>query len=422
MGTPHVFDGATSNRQPGQVNTERTEVMGRRLVLVMAVASGVVVANSYYAQPVVETIARDLHASSARIGLVVTASQLGYAAGLAFVVPLGDLIERRRLLDIVMAATTVSLIMMALAPSWQVLALASLLVGITSVAGQVLVPFASSLAGPEEQGKVIGTVMTGLLLGILLGRVVGGAVAEVAGWRTVFWLAAALMVATAVLLHRELPRELPPVHVRYRALLRSVFRLVAEEPTLRLRMAYGALTFASFGVLWTSIGFLLAGPGYHWSDAHIGLFTLVGVAGVIAAKSAGVLADRGLARAQSGVFIVLIVVSFGLLAMGHHHAIVLGVGVGLSELGIQGTHISNQAIFYPLRPDARSRLNTAYMTAYFAGGAIGSALSALVYASFGWGWVCVVGAAFPTVAAAVWIVEMLTVRNRHATSHVGFPG
>lgn len=393
--------------------------VSRRVVLVMALASGIVVANSYYAQPVVETIAQDLHASTAHIGLVVTASQLGYAAGLALLVPLGDLLDRRRLLNVLLATTTVCLILMATAPSWQVLAAASLLVGVSSVVGQVLVPFAAMLARPREQGKVIGTVMTGLLLGILVGRVVGGAVAEAAGWRTVFWLAAALMVATAVLLDRELPRVPPTTDVGYRELLGSVLRLVIEEPVLRLRMLYGALTFASFGVLWTSIGFLLAGPGFEWSDLHIGLFTLVGVAGVLAAKSAGVLADRGWARIQTGVFIVLTAASFGLLALGRHDAVVLGIGVGLSELGIQGTHISNQTIFYPLRPDARSRLNTAYMTAYFAAGALGSALSALVYASAGWNGVCLVGAAFPIVGTGVWAIEMLRSRGQRHLDEAG---
>lgn len=394
------------------MNEEPRGGISRRVVLVMALASGVVVANSYYAQPVVETIADDLHASTAHIGLIVTASQLGYAVGLALLVPLGDLLDRRRLLSVMLAAATGCLVLMATAPSWQVLAAGALLVGVCSVVAQVLVPFAAMLAGPREQGKVIGTVMTGLLLGILLGRVVGGAVADLAGWRTMFWLAAAFMVATAVLLDRSLPRVPPTTDVGYRELLGSVFRLVVEEPVLRLRMLYGALTFASFGVLWTSIGFLLAGPDFGWSDLDIGLFTLVGVAGVLAAKSAGVLADRGWAQLQTGAFIVLTAASFGLLALGRHHAIVLGIGVGLSELGIQGTHITNQTIFYPLRPDARSRLNTAYMTAYFGGGALGSAISAAVYASAGWTGVCLVGAAFPVVGGVAWAIEMA--RARHA--------
>src|SRR5699024_9677361 len=247
-----------------------------RLVLVMALASGLVVANSYYAQPVVSIIAETFSASTTSVGLVVTASQIGYAVGLAFLVPLGDLIERRRLLTGVLSVTALCLVAMAIAPSWQVLGAAALLVGVSSVVGQVLVPFAASLAAEHERGRVIGNVMTGLLLGILLSRVVAGLVTEALGWRAMFWIAAALMVLTGILLRRELPRVDPPAQLRYGALLRSVVALVREEPLLRRRMAYGALTYAPFGVFWTPIGLLLAGEPYHFSDAQIGLFTLFG--------------------------------------------------------------------------------------------------------------------------------------------------
>ena len=372
----------------------------------MALASGLVVANSYYAQPVVETISASLHASTAQIGLIVTASQIGYAIGLAFLVPLGDLVQRRYLLDVMLAGTTLCLVTMALSPNWQVLGVAGLLVGVTSVVGQILVPLAATLAAPEERGKVIGDVMTGLLLGILIARVVSGLVTEVAGWRAMFWLAAALMVFTAVLLHRELPTVPSTTDESYRSLLASVFHLVAEEPLLRLRMIYGALTFASFGVVWTSIGFLLAEAPFGWSDAKIGLFTLLGVAGVVAARIAGTLADRGWAQRQTGVFVLVTAVSFAVMWFGRSNPLLLGVGVALVELGIQGTHISNQSLFYALRPDARSRLNTAYMTAYFAAGSIGSALSAVFYSRSGWTGVCVVGAAFPGVGFLVWLGEM----------------
>lgn len=303
------------------------------------------------------------------------------------------------------------LIGMALSPNWQILGVTALMVGVSSVVGQVLVPLAATLARADERGRVIGNVMTGLLLGILLSRVVAGLVAQVAGWRAVFWLAAGLMVATAVMLRRELPVVPPSTQLRYRALLRSVLRLVADEPVLRRRMAYGALTYVSFGVFWTSAGFLLAGPDYRWSDASIGLFTLVGVAGALAAKFAGALADRGYARMQTGAFVAITALSFGMLAIGRHHILVLGVGVALLDLGIQGTHISNQSLFYRLRPDARSRLNTAYMTTYFAAGSLGSALSAVTYVAYGWAGVCVLGAAFPTVGTLLWIIEMLRERR-----------
>lgn len=388
--------------------------MDRRLVIVMALASGLVVANSYYAQPIVEAIARSLDASTTKVGLVVTASQVGYAIGLMLIVPLGDLLERRRLLATLLAGTVASLAGMALAPGWQFLGVAALFVGITSVVGQVLVPFAASLAQDEERGNIIGSVMTGLLLGILLSRVVAGLVAEVAGWRAVFWLAAGLMVFTAGMLYRELPVVAPSAQLGYRPLLRSVLRLIAEEPVLRSRMAYGALTYASFGVFWTSAGFLLAGPRFGWSDAQIGIFTLLGVAGAAVAKAAGNLADRGWAQRQTGVFVAATALSFVLLAVGEFNVVALGVGVALLDLGIQGTHISNQSLFYPLRSDARSRLNTAYMTSYFAAGSLGSALSAVIYATSGWIAVCILGAVFPAAGFVIWLREMQHARHKPA--------
>lgn len=378
----------------------------------MAVASGIVVANSYYAQPLVAQIADYFHASTTSIGLVVTAGQIGYAVGLALLVPIGDLVDRRRLLTAVLAGTTVCLLAMALAPSWQALAAAGLLVGVSSVVGQILVPFAASLAGEDERGKVIGDVMTGLLLGILLSRFIAGLVAEVAGWRAVFWVAAALMVATIVLLRRELPEAPPAARLTYRRALVSVLSLIRGEPVLRRRMLYGAVTYSSFGVFWTSIGFLLARAPYEWSDAQIGVFSLFGVAGALAGRVAGRLADRGWARTQTGVFVTATAASFLLLDIGGHDMIALAAGTAMLELGIQGTHISNQSLFYVLRPDARSRLNTAYMTSYFAAGSIGSALSATVYSTHGWGGVCLLGAAFPALGLVVWTIEMTTGRRR----------
>src|SRR5699024_9273681 len=235
-----------------------------RLVLVMALASGMVVANSYYAQPLVDTIADDLHASTTSVGLVVTASQVGYAIGLALLVPLGDLLERRRMLTVMLLGTFACLLGMVFAPGWQVLAAAAVLVGLGSVVGQVLVPLAASLAREDERGRVIGNVMTGLLLGILLSRVVAGLIAAVAGWRGVFVVAAVLMLVACGLV-RLLPASPPTARdengepLAYRRLLRSVVTIIVEEPVLRLRMGYGMATYASFGVFWTSIGFVLAG-------------------------------------------------------------------------------------------------------------------------------------------------------------------
>ena len=384
--------------------------MNPRLVMVMALASGLVVANSYYAQPLVGSIAATFEVSSTSVGLVVTASQVGYAIGLALLVPLGDLLERRRLLTLMLVCTAGCLLVMVFAPTWQILASAAVLVGLGSVVGQILVPFAAALAHEDERGRVIGNVMTGLLLGILLSRVVAGLIAGIAGWRAVFVVATILTMFTCVLV-RLLPRSEPQAQISYRELLKSVIVLVREESILRSRMWFGMLTYASFGVLWTSIGFLLAGPHYGWSETRIGLFTVVGIAGALVARFAGVLADRGYAQAQTGVFAAATALSFILLAIGERHVIVLALGVAVLDLGVQGTHISNQSVFYPLRPDARSRLNTAYMTTYFAAGSIGSVLSALVYPYFGWSGVCLLGASFPTVASLVWCYEYLCDRR-----------
>ncbi len=388
-----------------------TTRMPRRLVVAMALASGLVVANSYYAQPLVGAVADSLDASTTQIGWVVTAGQIGYAAGLALLVPLGDMVERRRLLRRMLVLTAAGLLVMAWAPTWQILAATAVLVSTGSVVGQILVPFAASLARDDERGRVIGNVMTGLLLGILLSRVVAGLVAEIAGWRAVFVLAAVLMLCT-VLLVRTLPVLPPATTAGYRTVLTSVVYLIRDEPVLRSRIAYGALTYASFGVFWTSVGFLLAGPGYGWSEARIGIFTLVGVAGALAARTAGIFADRGYARRQTGLFVAVTAASFVFLAFGEHHVLALAVGVALLDLGIQGTHISNQSLIQPLRPDARSRLNTAYMTSYFLAGALGSALSTAAYLTGGWHAVCVLGAVFPTTGFALVVVEHLRQHRR----------
>ena len=267
----------------------------RRVVAAMAFATGAVVANLYYAQPLENTLAAAFHASTGAVGLVITLIQIGYAIGLATLVPLGDLLERRKLLVTLLVVAAAGLVLMTVAPSLAVFGSAAVLVGITSVAVQIVVPFAAHLAEEGQQGRVVGTVMSGLLIGILISRTVAGLVAQAASWRAVFALGAVLTAAVAVLLWRELPKLAPSVRMTYPALLGSVLRLVREEPTLRMRMVYGGLMFASFSVFWTSSGFLLART-YHYNDAAIGAFALVGAAGAVMARFAGKLADRGHAR------------------------------------------------------------------------------------------------------------------------------
>ncbi|WP_280691623.1 MFS transporter [Kitasatospora sp. GAS204B] len=359
----------------------------------MSAAVGLCVASNYYAQPLLDTIARDLRLSAASAALVVTVAQVGYALGLILVLPLGDLMERRRLVSGLTLATACSLALTAVAPNTGLLLAGTALTGLLSVTAQVLVPFAADLATPHRRGQVVGTVMSGLVLGMLLARTASGALAAVGGWRTVYWAAAAAMAVLAATLHRALPQYRGSAGLRYGPLLRSTARLLVDEPVLRARALLGLLAFACFSALWTSLAFLLSGPGYDWSDSEIGLLGLAGAAGAIAAQLAGRLADRGRTTLTTMVSALLLLGSWGLLALGAHQVAALIAGIVLLDLAHQGVHITNQSLIYALRPDARGRITSAYMTCYFVGGAIGSALAGVVHAHAGWNGVCVLGAA-----------------------------
>ena len=383
-----------------------TAGISRRLTILLAIACGLVVANLYYAQPLLNTIAGSLHVSAAAVGLLVTATQIGYAVGLVLLVPLGDLRDRRRLFAAMLAVTTLGLIAAGIAPSLTVLAIALACVGLTSVVAQILVPFAATLAAEHERGRVVGTVMSGLLIGILLARTASGLLASLAGWRAVYFIAAGLMVALAAVLWRELPHVPPRVELGYRGLLASVVRIAREEPLILRRGALGALGFACFSVFWTSAAFVLARPPYDFGDGVIGLFGLLGVAGAVMASYAGRLADRGHTQASRGALLALMAASFALLAWGGRHLAPFVVGVIALDLAVQGSHILNQSDIYELRPQSRSRITTIYMTCYFAGGAAGSALAAVVYSAGGWDAVCALGGALGVLAFALWLVEV----------------
>lgn len=385
--------------------------LDRRLVLLLAFACGAAVANLYYAQPLLDVIAGGLHTSQGVAGLVLTASQIGYAAGLLLVVPLGDLVERRTLLVRLLLACAVALAACALAPAIAALAIALCVVGVTSVVAQVLVPFAGDLAADDERGRVVGTVMSGLLIGILIARTLSGFIAELAGWRAVYALAAVLMVGLAGALWRALPVLGPRAQTPYRQLLRSIGALVREEPVLRLRMAYGMLGMLTFTLLWTSLTFLLSGPGYGYSEGTIGLFGLAGLIGAFAAQGAGRLADRGLARAATGCFWLAVLAGWLLCDLGETSLIALIGGLLVLDAGIQGQHITNQSVIYALRPEARSRLTTAYMTGNFSAAAIGSALASALWDLGGWDAVSIVGVATTVVALGLWVATGVADRS-----------
>ncbi|WP_395370900.1 MFS transporter [Streptomyces tubercidicus] len=383
--------------------------LGRGTLLLMSVAAGLSVAGNYFAQPLLDVIGRDLHLSASTAALVVTVAQVGYGLGLLLLVPLGDLLERRWLAVTLTAATALFLTITASAPNAALLLTGTALTGLASVAAQVVVPYAATLAAPAERGRTVGTVMTGLLLGILLARTAAGLLAELGGWRTVYWVNAALMLLMALLLRLRLPALRTTAGLRYPALLRSTLALFAQEPVLRWRGALGALTFAGFSVLWTALAFLLSGPSYGWQESAIGLLGLVGAAGSLSASLGGRLADRGLAHQVTGAAAFLLLGSWGLLALGGAGGAwsltALLAGVITLDLAAQAVHISNQNLVYAVRPEARNRLNSAYMTSYFVGGAVGSALTSAVWGAAGWAGVCTLGAGLAAVTVALWVAE-----------------
>jgi predicted MFS family arabinose efflux permease len=321
------------------------------------------------------------------------------------VVPLGDLIARHKLVAPLMATCTLALLGAAAAPNMPVLLLAILAVGVTAVVAQVLVPLAGALAADHERGAVVGAVMSGLLIGILAARTFSGLLAAAAGWRAVYVVAAGMCALLGVVLHRMLPRLEPAdPDLTYKALIRSFWPLIRDEPLLRRRMVYGAIGMAGFTVVWTSLAFLMA-EDYGKGEAETGLLGLAGLVGAGAAMGAGRLADRGWAHRATGTFLLCVVGGWGLLWAGGESIAALIAGLILVDLGMQGQHITNQSILYALRPEARSRLTTLYMTGNFAVGAIASATSAAAWSAGGWDAVCLLGGALAVLGCLVWLDE-----------------
>ncbi|EAO9286443.1 MFS transporter [Salmonella enterica subsp. enterica] len=372
------------------------------LIVLMSVATGLAVASNYYAQPLLDTIAHHFSLSASSAGFIVTAAQLGYAAGLLFLVPLGDMFERRMLIVSMTLLAAGGMLITASSQSLSMMILGTALTGLFSVVAQILVPLAATLATPETRGKVVGTIMSGLLLGILLARTVAGLLANLGGWRTVFWVASALMALMAVALWRGLPKLKSDTHLNYPQLLGSVFSLFIHDKLLRTRALLGCLTFANFSILWTSMAFLLAAPPFSYSERIIGLFGLAGAAGALGARPAGGFADKGKSHLTTTVGLLLLLLSWLAIWLGHTSVLALIIGILILDLTVQGVHITNQTVIYRLHPDARNRLTAGYMTSYFIGGAAGSLISASAWQHAGWAGVCLAGVTVALLNLLIW--------------------
>ncbi len=367
----------------------------------LAIGCAITVANLYYVQPLLAVMASEFGVREAQIGTAATLAQVGYAIGMLTIIPLGDIQERRSLILLTVLATAVTAVIIAFSPNFTVLCAGFLLLGIASCTPQLLVPFAAALAKPGERGSVVGFVMSGLLLGILLARTASGLVGEHFGWRAVFFGAAALELLTGAALLFLLPKSRTPhAAMKYREALASLPALIREEPVLRESMWYGAFLFAAFSAFWTTLSFHLRTMGL--GEQIAGYFGLVGAAGALAAPIAGKLADKGGPRKTILLSILLALLSFGIMAPGI--VALLVVGVLLMDVGVQACQVTNQSRFYSLRPEARSRMNTVYMTAYFIGGSLGSALGSWAWAMMRWTGVCIVSAIFCLAALGVYFI------------------
>ncbi|MGC1549876.1 MAG: MFS transporter [Rhodanobacter sp.] len=358
--------------------------LSRSLVLLLATACGVFVASIYFNQPLLGAIAADLHTSVPAIAAVPTATQIGYAMGLLLFGPLGDRFERRRVISIMGPLLALALFATTAVHSLAGLIAASFAVGLLATVTQQIIPLAAHLAAPEERGRTVGTVMSGLLLGILCGRFFSGYLGSVWGWRSAFALSGVLVLALVGLLRLRLPRVHGEHHVSYPQLLASVFGVGRRHATLREAALVGALLFGAFSVFWVSLTPLLAGPTFGLDGRTAGTFGLIGAAGALIAPIAGRRADRSGPRRVLSWAIGAVLLSFVVFAMGGHSLWLLALGTVILDLGIQAALIANQTRIFALDPAARSRINAFFMTMYFGGGALGSALAGIAWQHGGW--------------------------------------
>jgi predicted MFS family arabinose efflux permease len=388
---------------PSVSNNEKTEqASGLRIVPILAVAAGLVIANNYYNQPLLHEIGRSFGASDSEAALVSTLTQLGYALGLLFLLPLGDMLERRSFILLLLGASALALVGFATAGSLPVAIAIAALVGVSSVVPQLLPPIASQLAAPGQGRRAVATVMGGLLLGIALSRFVGGVAGDFLGWRTVYWIAAGLMVVLLAALAKLLPAFPPPYSGNYRSLLHSMIGLVQRHAELRWLSAAAALQFAAFGLVWTTLAFHLQAMPERYPASVVGMLALIGSGGVVAAMLTGRISENIAVRPLLVCAALAMLAAFALFGQAGMSLAWLVPGVILLDLGMQVSHVTSMARILEMEPAARSRLNTVYMSTRFAGGAAGTAIGGLAWAQAGWSGVCLAGGAL-TLAAAVTI-------------------
>ncbi|WP_214509266.1 MFS transporter [Pseudomonas brassicacearum] len=392
-----------SSLATGSLNEQPYPGLSPTLTLLFSVTCALAVANVYFAQPLLASMAESLGVASGLIGVVVTATQVGYALGLLFIVPLGDRVNRKRLVCAQLVLSALVLAAVGAARHWLALLGAMSVMGLLAVVVQVLVAYAAVLSSPSQRGQAVGTVTSGVVLGILLARFTSGVIADLAGWRGVYFVSSGLMLTIAVVFWAVVPAAVSSTDRQpYRALIRSLFKLFMTEPVLRIRGLLALLIFAAFSVLWTAMVLPLSAAPLSLSHTAIGLFGLAGVAGALAARRAGRWADLGFGQRVTGWSLGLLTFSWLPIAFTETSLIALVCGVVLLDFAVQAVHVTNQSLIFAARPDAQSRMVGAYMCFYSMGSALGAVAATQVYALWGWMAVSLLGALISFVALAVW--------------------
>lgn len=381
------------------------EFLSKSTLILFAATCGLSVANVYYSQPLLDSIAHELNVNTGSVGLIGMFTQIGYALGLMLLVPLGDMLNRKKLVLIHLFLSTLFLTCAALATNFYALLFSLLGVGFLAVVVQAIVAFTATLAKPSESGEAVGLITSGVILGILLARTIAGFISDFLGWRFVYFLSALTILILAALLTKTLPITKSTRENSYRQLLKSSLSIFIEEPILRLRALYSFLIFASFSVLWTSMVLPLSSSPFSLSRSAIGLFGIAGVAGVLAASQAGKLCDKGYANNVTGWSFVTLVFSWLLIAMMNKSLWIFGAGVVLLDFAVQAVHVTNQSVIFTLRPNASSRLVACYMIFYSLGSGIGAIASTKIYEAFGWIGVCLLGFSFSISGLMLWLLN-----------------
>ncbi|MFG1811675.1 MFS transporter [Streptomyces sp. NPDC049040] len=398
-----MTDRTETTRVAEAAGQPQARALPRRTTLLFALSGAVAVSNVYFAQPLLATLSHDFGIGEATVGALVTLTQIGYGLGLFLVVPLGDLLDRKRLITVQFVLLALSTTAVGLSGTAPLLMIGMALIGFSAVVTQSLVAFAASLAGPDARGRVVGLVTGGVVVGILLARTASGLLADLVSWRAVYLASAVVSLVLTLALHHELPRTTAPrPAIRYRRLLGSTLALFVREPVFRVRALLALLVFAAFSTLWSCVALPLSEPPLSLTHTGIGAFGLVGAAGALAAAPAGRLHDRGFARRTTGTALAILVLSWLPLAFTRHSLWALAAGAILLDLAVQAVHVTSQSLIHGLRADAGSRLIGGYMVFYSAGSAAGALASTTVYAAAGWGAVCLLGAAFSAAALALW--------------------